>query len=182
MTTSTPWWRTDSRFSTTCRCRTRGRGFGQPRCSSRTRARSQRGGTDHDRSRDCSPTEPRQSGRCGSWSPASWRRRRRGRDRPRGDRDDDGIDQPSPTVTVPPTVPPQALFGAPDEQVAPGTYFVDEVDGTPTPRIFVTLGAGWTTDDGWGIGKEDVGFMTFSRPDRVFLDACHSTDGFTRGR
>ncbi len=27
--------------------------------------------------------------------------------------------------------------------VPPGTYFVDEVDGTPTPRIFFTIGAGW---------------------------------------
>ena len=51
-------------------------------------------------------------------------------------------DQPSPTVTVAPTVPPQPLpnkFGP----IAPGTYYVDEVDGTPTPRIFATIGTGW---------------------------------------
>ena len=53
---------------------------------------------------------------------------------------DDAVpaDQPAPTA------PPRALPGMPDEQLAPGTYFVDEVDGTPTPRIFVTIGAGWT--------------------------------------
>ena len=70
-----------------------------------------------------------------------------------------------------------------DEQLAPGTYFVDEVDGTPTARIFVTIGAGWTnSDDGSSLDKygssgfspeDDVGFITFSRPDRVYLDACH---------
>ena len=53
-------------------------------------------------------------------------------------------------MTVPPTTPPRALFGTPDEQLVPGTYFVDEVDGTPTPRIFVTIGAGWSNFvDGW---------------------------------
>jgi hypothetical protein len=90
-------------------------------------------------------------------------------------------DEPSPTVAVTPTVPPQALWGTPHEQAAPGTYFVDAVDGWDTPRIFVTLPAGWTPDDGWGIGKEGVGFMTFSRPDRVFLDACQSSSGFHAG-
>ena len=61
-------------------------------------------------------------------------------------RDDDATpaDQPSPTVTVPPTSPPRALPDPTGERLAPGTYFVDEVDGTPTPRIFVTIGAGWT--------------------------------------
>ncbi len=94
-----------------------------------------------------------------------------------------------------PDPPPRALFGTPDEQLAPGTYFVDEVDGTPTPRIFVTIGAGWTNfDDGSGLGKtgarwygvltsleDDIGFITFSRPDRVYLDACHLDDGFHPG-
>ena len=67
-------------------------------------------------------------------------------------RDDDATpaDQPSPTVTVPPTTPPRAL---PDgsgtaERLAPGTYFVDGVAGTPTPRIFVTVGAGWSMSTG----------------------------------
>ena len=86
------------------------------------------------------------------------------------------------TVTVPPTPPPRALFGTPDEQFEPGTYFVDEVEGTPTPRIFITVGDGWSnTADGWGIGKEDVGFITFNQPDRVFLDACHPGEGYHPG-
>jgi hypothetical protein len=99
-------------------------------------------------------------------------------------RDDDSVspaDQPSPTVPVPPTVPPQALWATPDEELAPGTYYTDVVDGWDTPRIFVTLPAGWTDGDGWGIGKEGIGFVTFSRPDRVFLDACLSSDGFHPG-
>jgi hypothetical protein len=99
-------------------------------------------------------------------------------------RRDDAVspaDQPSPTVTVPATVPPPALFGTPDQQLAPGTYSVDVVDGWDTPRIFITLGSGWTADAGWGLGKESVGFMTFSRPDRVFLDACHPGDGYHPG-
>ena len=61
-------------------------------------------------------------------------------------RDDDDAtpaDQPSPTVTVPPTAPPRALPDTSGGQLEPGTYFVDEVAGTPTPRIFVTIGAGW---------------------------------------
>ena len=96
-------------------------------------------------------------------------------------------------MTVPPTTPPRALFGTPTASSSqPGTYFVDEVDGTPTPRIFVTIGAGWSNFvDGSGLGKhgprqslspeDDVGFITFSRPDRVYLDACHWSDGFHPG-
>ena len=101
-------------------------------------------------------------------------------------------DQPSPTVTVPPTEPPRALFGTPGELLTPGTYFVDEVDGTPTPRIFVTVGAGWSNfiDDSIAKGgrggfagddKFDRGFIAFSRPDQVYLDACHLNDGFYPG-
>ena len=45
-----------------------------------------------------------------------------------------------------------------DEQLAPGTYFVDEVDGTPTPRIFVTIGTGWTNFvDGSALDKRGPG-------------------------
>ena len=89
-------------------------------------------------------------------------------------------DEPSTTVTVPPA-PPQPLFGTSDVQLTPGTYFVDKVDGTPTTRILVTVGAGWSSD-GWGIYKGDgYLWMTFSRPDRVFLDACHPSDGFHPG-
>ena len=90
-------------------------------------------------------------------------------------------DEPSPVVTVSPTPPPRALFGTPEEEFVPGTYFVDEFEGTPTPRVFVTLGAGWmNTADGWGVGN-DAGYMTFNRPDGVFLDACHSADGYHPG-
>ena len=89
------------------------------------------------------------------------------------------VDEPSTTVTVPPA-PPRALFGTLDVQLPPGTYYVDKVDGTPTTRILVTVGAGWSSD-GWGIYKGDGLWMTFSRPDRVFLDACHPTDGFYPG-
>jgi hypothetical protein len=97
-------------------------------------------------------------------------------------------DEPAPTFTVPPTTPPRALFATVDEDFVPGTYFVDEVDGTPTARIFVTIGAGWSNFiEGHAIGKlpgaveGDVGFITFSRPDRVFSDACHWSDGFYPG-
>ena len=91
---------------------------------------------------------------------------------------------------MPPTTPPRALFGTDGEQFAPGTYFVDEVDGTPTPRIFVTIGAGWSyfidegLDKNGGSGfspEDDVGFITFSRPAQVYLDACHLSDGFHPG-
>ncbi len=111
-------------------------------------------------------------------------------------RDDDATpaDHPFPTVTVPPTVPPQAL---PNDQgsLVPGTYYVDEVSGTPTPRIFATIGAGWWRlgdGEGWDLFKQDadadfdettmdehqreIGFMGFSQPAAVFLDACHSND------
>ena len=55
------------------------------------------------------------------------------------------IEQPSTTETVPRTAPPRALPNTSGtEQLAPGTYFVDEVSGTPTPRIFATIGAGWS--------------------------------------
>ena len=39
-----------------------------------------------------------------------------------------------------------------DRARRPGTYYVDEVDGTPTPRIFATLDSGWYDLDarpGW---------------------------------
>ena len=89
-------------------------------------------------------------------------------------------DEPSPVVTVAPSPPPAPLFGAAVEEFVPGTYFVDDVEGTPTPRIFVTLGDGWGTEGAWAFGT-DAGFITFSQPDFVFLDACHWSDGMHPG-
>lgn len=99
-------------------------------------------------------------------------------------REDDPVspaDQPSPTVTVPPTVPPRALFGTPEELLVPGTYFVDVVNGTPTTRFLVTVGEGWGSDGGWSIGKGEGQLLTISRPDKVFLDACRPGDGYHPG-
>jgi hypothetical protein len=98
-------------------------------------------------------------------------------------------DQPSPTVTVPPTVtaaptvPPQPLFATMgDQDLQAGTYFADEVAGHTTPRIFVTLGEGWTSvGGGLGIINDDVGVITFSRPEHVFADACHASEGLHPG-
>jgi hypothetical protein len=95
-------------------------------------------------------------------------------------------DEPAPTVTVLPTPPPRALFGTEGEWFEPGTYFVDEVDGTPTARIFVTIGAGWqytdTNSDLRILVKHSLGnaagSIAFSRPDRVFSDACHWSDAY----
>jgi hypothetical protein len=90
------------------------------------------------------------------------------------------VDQPPTTVTAPAT--PRALFGTPQEELAPGTYFVDTVDGAATPKISVLLGDGWSnSSDGWSIVKEGTGNVSFSRPDRVFSDACHATEGFHPG-
>jgi hypothetical protein len=111
-------------------------------------------------------------------------------------------DQPLPTVTVPPMLPSRALPNPaprPGETnwLVPGTYFVDEVSGIPTPRIFATLGTGWvdgSTEKGWHIAKReagpdwnrttfdeyvqrDIGFMDFSHPVAVYADACHWDDG-----
>jgi hypothetical protein len=112
-------------------------------------------------------------------------------------RDTDDVtpaDEPAPTVTVPPTTPPPALPNTPDDQFVPGTYFVDEVDGTPTARIFFTIGAGWRNTTGqpgrifgkWetagdGIDIIDLGFIQFDRPGAVFSDACHWSDGYRPG-
>ena len=100
-------------------------------------------------------------------------------------------DQPAPTVTVPPTTPLQELPNVAPGPLVPGTYFVDEVSGTPTPRIFATIGDGWwdrSTDAGWALMKggpwlgeaafdeflqHEIGFMSFSHPDAVYSDACH---------
>jgi hypothetical protein len=100
-------------------------------------------------------------------------------------RNDDPVSpahQPSPTVTVPPTLPPRPLFATMEEQdMQPGTYFVDEVAGRATPRIFITLGEGWRAGGGFVILNDDVGVITFSRPEQVFADACHAGEGFHPG-
>ena len=79
----------------------------------------------------------------------------------------------------------------PGEPYSPGTYYVDEVDGTPTPRIFATLDAGWmdmVNGAAWMMAKGgrpeegDIGMMTFSSsPVAVYSDPCHPTDGFYPG-
>ncbi len=98
-------------------------------------------------------------------------------------------DEPSTTVTVPPAPPPIALASANpfDASVAdfialaPGTYFVDEVDGTPTARIVFTIGAGWSYASGESVWQNN-GYIFFSRrPGAVFLDACHPSDGYHPG-
>jgi hypothetical protein len=103
-------------------------------------------------------------------------------------------DEPAPTVTV----PPRALPTTPDTValLAPGTYFVDEVDGTPTPRISATIGDGWWHggDRGWEMEKrpafpdsEDppegsIGAMVISRGiTAVYSDACHRENGYHAG-
>ena len=72
----------------------------------------------------------------------------------------------------------------------PGTYYVDEIHGAPTPRISISLGVGWSNfiDEGvtnWVAPErhpdDDIGVMTFNRPTRVYLDACHVSDGFHPG-
>ena len=90
---------------------------------------------------------------------------------------------------------PRPLPNTAPEQLAPGTYFVDEVSGTPTPRIFATIGAGWwdrSMNPGWELTKggpwlgdarfdeflqHEIGVMTFSNPVAVYSDACHWQDG-----
>jgi hypothetical protein len=96
-------------------------------------------------------------------------------------------DEPSPIATVPPTTPPRPLPNT-NALLAPGTYFVDEVSGTPTPRIFFTIGAGWENMGDAGIGKvgkrgvgDGPGLITFDRPGAVFSDACHPSDGYHPG-
>lgn len=94
-------------------------------------------------------------------------------------------DEPSSTATVAPTTAPRALPNTPGDRTpfVPGTYFVDSVYGKPTPRIFVTLGAGWTdTSNAEGdISLGRIGYMWFSRIGRVFKDACHPDNGLYPG-
>ncbi len=100
-------------------------------------------------------------------------------------------DDPSTTVTVPPTPLPQPLLIDRSEHLEPGTYYVDEVSGTPTPRIFVTVGAGWTQmggTAGWVMMLDrlpsapvQIGWITASRAVAVFSDACHPSGGYHPG-
>ena len=53
------------------------------------------------------------------------------------------------SIRIDPRPLPNVARGEPLE---PGTYYVDEVNGTPTPRIFATLDSGWCDLDaspGW---------------------------------
>ena len=80
-------------------------------------------------------------------------------------------------------IPQGALFDAPEEQLlSPGTYFVDEIAGVPTPRISLTLGEGWfSSDNGWTIDNDSVGKLQLTIPQRVYRDACHLSAGFYPG-
>ena len=102
------------------------------------------------------PRRRTQKGRCGSRSPACWPPQPSSRS-PRGDpRRRDPADQPSPTVTVPPTCLRDRCPTRGGE-LEPGTYYVDEVNGTPTPRIFATLDAGCgRTIRGRAVGAHEV--------------------------
>jgi hypothetical protein len=104
------------------------------------------------------------------------------------------VDQPSTTVTVPTTPLPRPLHidRSPSGDIEPGTYYVDEINGTPTPRIFVTVGAGWSDHSGgtdlWAIMLDhlpsapgQIGFVTVSRAVTVFADACHPSGGYHQG-
>ncbi len=94
-------------------------------------------------------------------------------------------DEPSSTATVPPTTAPRALPNATGKgtSLVPGTYFVDSVNGTKTPRIFVTLGTGWTdiSNAEGDIWQDRIGYLWFSRIGKVFSDACHPSDGYYPG-
>jgi hypothetical protein len=93
---------------------------------------------------------------------------------------DDVTPTDEPSTSVPPTPLSRALPKSPGELLEPGTYFVDEVDGTPTARISFTIGREWrgSPDHIWQIA---IGYITFSRADRVFSDACHWNDGYYPG-
>ena len=84
------------------------------------------------------------------------------------------------STTVPPTPLPQALPNTPNELLEPRTYFVDQVDGTPTARISFTLDAGWYGGSQY-LAQVGIGGIMFSRADRVFSDACHWSDGYYPG-
>ena len=99
-------------------------------------------------------------------------------------RNDDPVspaDQPSPTVTVPDRAAASAVrhtrraVRARDVLRRRGRRS-HRRRGSPSPSA-----TGGRTDDGWASVKEGTGFMTFSRPDRVFVDACHPIDGFHPG-
>ena len=77
-----------------------------------------------------------------------------------------------------------------ERRLEPGTYYLDEVNGTPTPRIFATLDSGWSAmgrGEDWVIAKGGmpdeggIGLMTITNPVTVFADACHPSDGFYQG-
>src|SRR3954471_2150824 len=105
---------------------------------------------------------------------------------------DDVTPADEPSTTLPPTPLPETVPNTPGELLQPGTYFVDEVDGTPTARISFTLDAGWQVGvskvlsnppvvDGGRLVRGGIGSIMFSRADRVLSDACHWSDGYYPG-
>ena len=86
-------------------------------------------------------------------------------------------------------IDPRPLPNVPGQPLEAGTYFVDDVNGTPTPRIFATLDSGWFDLDvqpGWhhiakGRVPWGIGYVAISNPVAVFSDACHPTDGYYPG-
>ncbi len=95
-----------------------------------------------------------------------------------------------PPTTVPATQPPRALpngdsmeLNGNAQSLPPGTYFFD---GTPTAKIVFTVVAGWegaydNLRNSGGIMQYEIGFISFNRPEAVFSDPCHWSDGYYPG-
>ena len=108
---------------------------------------------------------------------------------------DDGppADQPSPTVTVPPTTPPRALSTRPERRAARardvlrrrGRRNTDAADLRHHRRRVVELPRRGASARAGPVPiltpEDDIGFITFSRPDPVYADACHWSDGYHPG-
>ena len=76
----------------------------------------------------------------------------------------------------------------PGQPLEAGPYYLDEVNGTPTPRIYATLDSGWFDRDnarGWSfIAKGEwppIGHVTIGNPVAVYANACHPSDGYYPG-
>ena len=184
MTTSTLWWRTDSRFSTTCPSRTRGRGFSSS-CSTPRRFES----TDEEAtmidleapSRDRRTPEGAEAVVVAALLAAAavvaiaLVATRNGRPR-------EPADQPSPTVTVPPTCRRERCSAPPTSSSRPGrTSSTRSTEHRRRGSSSPSATGGRTSTTVGASQRRRIGFMTFSHPDRVFSDACHSSDGFYPG-